>query len=53
MFFSEEKNQKTFASGARGWIQDMAGDRGGGATASRATPCDFVSKADFRTQHSC
>jgi hypothetical protein len=25
MFFSEEKNQKTFASGARGSIQAMAG----------------------------
>ncbi len=25
MFFSEEKNQKTFASGARGWIRDLAG----------------------------
>jgi hypothetical protein len=24
MFFSEEKNQKTFISGARGWIQAMA-----------------------------
>jgi hypothetical protein len=26
MFFSEEKNQKTFASGAHGWIRDMAGE---------------------------
>jgi hypothetical protein len=25
MFFSEEKNQKTFISGARGMIQAMAG----------------------------
>jgi hypothetical protein len=25
MFFSEEKNQKTFASGAHGTIQAMAG----------------------------
>jgi len=24
-FFSEEKKQKTFVSGARGWIRDMAG----------------------------
>jgi hypothetical protein len=24
MFFSEEKNQKTFASGAHGWIPAMA-----------------------------
>ncbi len=27
-FFSEEKNQKTFAFGARGWIEAMAGDSG-------------------------
>ncbi len=26
MFFSEEKNQKTFASGAHGSIQAMAGE---------------------------
>jgi hypothetical protein len=26
LFFSEEKNQKTFASGARYKIQDMAGE---------------------------
>jgi hypothetical protein len=26
MFFSEEKNQKTFASGACGWIRDLAGE---------------------------
>jgi hypothetical protein len=26
MFFSEEKNQKTFASGAHGTIQAMAGN---------------------------
>jgi hypothetical protein len=25
MFFSEEKNQKTFASGAHGTIPDLAG----------------------------
>jgi len=25
MFFSEEKNQKTFASGAHGKIRDLAG----------------------------
>jgi hypothetical protein len=30
MFFSEEKNQKTFASGGRGWIRDMAGEMGSG-----------------------
>jgi hypothetical protein len=28
MFFSEEKNQKTFASGAHGTIRDMAGNVG-------------------------
>jgi len=28
MFFSEEKNQKTFAFGARGSIQAMAGKLG-------------------------
>jgi len=27
MFFSEEKNQKTFISGAHGWIPAMAGKR--------------------------
>jgi hypothetical protein len=32
MFFSEEKNQKTFASGARGWIRDMAGKVGAAET---------------------
>jgi hypothetical protein len=33
MFFSQEKNQKTFASGAHGWIQAMAGQGGGGGDA--------------------
>jgi hypothetical protein len=28
LFFSEEKNQKTFASGAHGSIQAMAGEVG-------------------------
>jgi hypothetical protein len=28
MFFSEEKNQKTFAYGARGKFQAMASNRG-------------------------
>jgi hypothetical protein len=28
MFFSEEKNQKTFAFGAHGGIRDMAGEVG-------------------------
>jgi hypothetical protein len=28
MFFSEEKNQKTFTSGAHGQIQAMAGEVG-------------------------
>jgi hypothetical protein len=32
MFFSEEKNQKTFASGAHGWIRDMAGEWGNAQT---------------------
>jgi hypothetical protein len=35
MFFSEEKNQKTFASGAHGEIQAMAGEMG-------AFPLDFA-----------
>jgi len=30
MFFSEEKNQKTFASGVRGWIRELAGELGSG-----------------------
>jgi hypothetical protein len=28
MFFSEKKNQKTFDSGARGKIRDLAGEEG-------------------------
>jgi hypothetical protein len=31
MFFSEEKNQKTFTSGARGKIPAMASQRGAAA----------------------